>query len=125
MTNKAIARGFVARLSQIKEAEAVKELAALVMMNKKTKNIPFILEEIRNEINRVNRHVIADVGSARKISDKQLREIEKLVKTMTDAKSVQLEPYLDTELIGGFKVNAPNFEYDATVATKIRQLKGV
>jgi hypothetical protein len=37
MTNKAIARGFVARLSQTNEAEAVKELAALVILNKKTK----------------------------------------------------------------------------------------
>ena len=125
MPNKAIARGFVARLSEVKEAQAVKELAALLMMNKKTKDMQFILEEIRNEIDRVNHHVIADVGSARKISDKQLAEIEQLVKKMTEAKTVQLETYLNPELIGGFKVSAPNFEYDASVATKIRQLKGV
>jgi F0F1-type ATP synthase delta subunit len=125
MTNKAIARGFVARLSQTNEAEAVKELAALVILNKKTKGMQFIIEEIRNEIDRVNRHVIADVGSVRKISDKQLFEIEQLVKKMTEAKTVQLETYLNPELIGGFKISAPNFEYDASVATKIRQLKGV
>lgn len=124
MTRKDIARGFVSRYQQVGDA-AVKELAALLIENKKTTDVVLLIEEIRAELARVNSHVSAVVQSATPLSDDFQKQIMGIIKKMTNAESVSIDNELEPELLGGFVIKAPELEYDASVRGKLAQLKGV
>lgn len=124
MTRKDIARGFVSRYQQVGDA-AVKELAALLIENKKTTDVVLLIEEIRAELARVNSHISAVVQSATPLSDDFQKQIMGIIKKMTNAESVSIDNELEPELLGGFVIKAPELEYDASVRGKLAQLKGV
>ena len=90
MTRKDIARGFVSRYQQVGDA-AVKELAALLIENKKTTDVVLLIEEIRAELARVNSHVSAVVQSATPLSDDFQKQIMGIIKKMTNAESVSID----------------------------------
>ncbi len=124
MTRKDIARGFVSRYQQVGDA-AVKELAALLIENKKTTDVVLLIEEVRAELARVNSHISAVVQSATPLSDDFQKQIMGIIKKMTNAESVSIDNELEPELLGGFVIKAPELEYDASVRGKLAQLKGV
>ena len=125
MTRRQIARGFVAELENNSVAHAVKQLAALIITEKISKDIDLLVEEIRAELERASGHVSAKVTTARPLTSQLESEISTMLKKKTAAKSVSISNTVDESLIGGFIAKTAQFELDASVKGKLLQLKGV
>lgn len=124
MTRRQIARGFVSQLQKKSFKEAVNELAALIITEKKTREIPLQLEEIRNELERAQGHVSADVTTARPLSAHLEKEIATLLQKKTSAKTVDINNIVDQSIKGGFIARTSQYELDASITGKLAQLKG-
>ena len=124
MTRRQIAKGFVAELQSKSMAVAVKELAAFVITDKRVNDLDLLLEEIRRELQRVAGHVSAEVITAHPLSAKLKEEITKLLKTKTSAVTIDISNTVDESVKGGFIARTAEFEFDASVAGKLAQLKG-
>ena len=85
------------------------------------------LEEIaRQFVLQYNIHMnieVAIVTTAVKIDDKLRQQILKLVKSSSELASIQLEEKIDKSVIGGFILTMGDKEYDASLSSKIRELK--
>ena len=124
MTRGQIAKGFVSQLQKKSFKEAVNELAALIITEKKTREIELLLEEIRNELERAQGHVSADVTTARPLSAHLEKEIATLLQKKTSAKTVDINNIVDQSIKGGFIARTSQYELDASITGKLAQLKG-
>ena len=66
---------------------------------------------------------VATVTTAFKIDDKLRQQILKLVKGTTEFSTIELVEIIDKNVIGGFVLKIGDKEYDASIASKIRELK--
>jgi F-type H+-transporting ATPase subunit delta len=124
MTRRQIARGFVTQLQKTSLKEAVNQLAALIITEKKTRDLQLLLEEIRAELERAQGHVSAVVTTARPLSSHLEKEIAGLLQKKTEAKSVSINNIVDESIKGGFIARTSQYELDASITGKLAQLKG-
>ena len=66
---------------------------------------------------------VATVTTAFKIDDKLRQQILKLVKRTSNFTTVELVEKIDKDVIGGFVLTAGDKEYDASLSSKVRELK--
>jgi F-type H+-transporting ATPase subunit delta len=66
---------------------------------------------------------VAIITTASKIDDKLRQQILKLVKTTNDSQSIELVEKIDRDIIGGFVLTVGDKEYDASLSSRIRELK--
>jgi len=125
MTRRQIARGFVGQLQKKSLKEAVNELAALIITEKQARDLQLLLEEIRNELERAQGHVSADVTTARPLSAELKKKITVLLQKKTEAKTVSINNIVDESIKGGFIARTAQLELDASVRGKLAQLRGV
>ncbi len=125
MTRRQIARGFVSQLQKTSLKEAVNQLAALIIVEKKTRDLQLLLEEIRTELERAQGHISAEVTTARPLSSHLEKEIAALLQKKTAAKTVSINNIVDESIKGGFIARTSQYELDASVRGKLAQLKGV
>ena len=123
MDRMAIARGFVSRLDKVGAQKAVKELAALVLEYRLHSQIDEILADISQEYARVHGVVEAEARTAFPLSEELKDALSERVKASTGAKKVILHEEIDTTLLGGVIVNAPDMELDLSLKTKLAKLR--
>ena len=123
MDRIAIARGFVARLEKVGAQKAVKELAALVLEYRLHSQVDEILADISQEYARVHGIVEAEARTAFPLSEELKHTLSERVKASTGAKKVILHEEIDTTLLGGVIVNAPDMELDLSLKTKLAKLR--
>lgn len=118
-----IAKGFVARLDKVGAKKAVKELASLIVEQRLHSQIEDILHEISVEYARVHGVVEAEARTAFPLSGELKKELEKRVQESTGAKKVILHEEIDSSLLGGVIVSAPDMELDLSLKTKLARLR--
>lgn len=123
MDRMAIARGFVSRLDKVGAQKAVKELAALVLEYRLHSQVDEILADISQEYARVHGVVEAEARTAFPLSEELKDTLSERVKASTGAKKVILHEEIDTTLLGGVIVNAPDMELDLSLKTKLAKLR--
>jgi len=123
MDRMAIARGFVSRLDKVGAQKAVKELAALVLEYRLHSQVDEILADISQEYARVHGVVEAEARTAFPLSEELKHALSERVKASTGAKKVILHEEIDTTLLGGVIVNAPDMELDLSLKTKLAKLR--
>lgn len=101
----------------------IKQLAALLVEEGKTKEIELLMNDVAVEMERLG-HSYVEVQSTHKLAVRTLRDLEKSIKELTKAGSVTLNETIDQSLIGGLIATTPTVEIDLSVRTKLKALGG-
>ena len=81
-----------------------------------------ICQQYLNLLRQLNQTVLAEVTSAVALSEAQMQSIKDKVKAMTNAREVELDMKLDTELIAGAVVKVGSQVIDASLRGQLRRL---
>lgn len=100
-----------------------KQVAAYLITNRATSQADLLVHDVLDVLARDYGKVSAEVVSARKLSEQLKTQIQSFVREQTQAKAVTLSESVDEALVGGVIVRTPSAEYDASVRTKLKQLK--
>ncbi len=65
----------------------------------------------------------AHISSRKKLTDKDIHEIQAMIKEKHGAKEVIIDEMQDESLLGGVKIKVGDTLYDGTLKTKLNQLK--
>jgi F-type H+-transporting ATPase subunit delta len=85
--------------------------------------LPAIAREFHNSYNEYKGIKKATITTAVPLDAKLRGEIEKLVKSYSDKKQVELVEKVDKDMIGGFVLNIADRQIDASIRNKIKALK--
>jgi F-type H+-transporting ATPase subunit delta len=103
--------------------ELLMNFILLVAKNNRSTIIPDILTAFELKYKVYKKVLVVELKSAVKLADKQKEEIKKLLLKGDDFKDVELQEVIDPSLIGGFIISTGEKQYDASIATKLRELK--
>jgi len=85
--------------------------------------LPSIAKEFHNAYNDFKGIQKASITTTVAL-DKELRqEMERLVKELSDKKTIELEEKINKDLIGGFILNVGDKQVDASISNKLKSLK--
>lgn len=100
----------------------MQQLAAYLIEHKITNQTSMLLDDIAIELERKQSHVTAEVRAAFALSSDNSKGLEAYIKSVTGAGSVEMSFIEDKSVLGGVIVSTPEFEYDASVRHKLKQL---
>lgn len=108
------------------DATVIDELAALIISERREREIDLLVQDIEAELAERGT-VVATVESARALDLATKDEIKNLLSSKTNASDqdvkVLLRESIDQALIGGFKLRTPTATLDATIAKKLNDLR--
>ena len=108
------------------DAAVIDELAALIISERREREIDLLVQDIEAELAERGT-VVATVESARALDLATKDEIKNLLSSKTNASNqdvnVLLRESIDQALIGGFKLRTPTATLDATIAKKLNDLR--
>ena len=108
------------------DATVIDELAALIISERREREIDLLVQDIEAELAERGT-VVATVESARALDLATKDEIKNLLSSKTNASdqdvNVLLRESIDQALIGGFKLRTPTATLDATIAKKLNDLR--
>ncbi len=108
------------------DAAVIDELAALIISERREREIDLLVQDIEAELAERGT-VVATVESARALDAATKDEIKNLLSSKTNASNqdvkVLLRESIDQALIGGFKLRTPTATLDATIAKKLNDLR--
>ncbi|MEO0684078.1 MAG: ATP synthase F1 subunit delta [Cyanobacteria bacterium J06649_11] len=81
-----------------------------------------IAEEYLAKLRELNQTVLAEVTSAVPLTDEQKQTIKEKVKSMTDAREVELESTIDSDIIGGVIIKVGSQVVDSSLRGQLRRL---
>ncbi len=98
--------------------EVIKEVAAYLVASRRTRELDLLVRDIEGEF--ADRGVVvADVTSARALTD----AIKKQIAALVGAKDLQVRETIDPSVIGGVRIDIPGKRLDATVKRTLLALK--
>ncbi len=105
-------------ISEDSQIAAIRQLAAFLIDNRRTKEVQLIVRDIEFELQ--NRGIIlAEVTTATDLTDATRKEIERLVGEHADPGRIQLRQFIDPTVIGGVRIDIPGKRLDATIARRL------
>ncbi|CAN5393418.1 hypothetical protein BH10PAT4_BH10PAT4_1620 [soil metagenome] len=114
-----IADGLV---SGISETKLVKELAGFLIDTRRTKELELVVRNIEYELKKRG-IVLGRITSATHLTTATEAAIKELIRTETNAKSVELARSIDLTVIGGVKIDLPGTQFDGTIARRLTTLR--
>jgi len=118
-----IARAFVQQAEQKGANRAVKELAAFLLEERMHDQIEELILDIAEEYRTQYGIIEANVTTAFKLSGEIKKQLSERVKKTTGAKKVLLHEEVDSSLLAGIVLSAPDMEFDTSLKTKLAKLK--
>jgi F0F1-type ATP synthase delta subunit len=100
----------------------IRELAAYLVSARRTKELDLIVRDIEYELTKRG-IVLARVTTAFDLQAATRSAVTKLIKERTNAKTIELEQYIDPAVLGGFKIDLPGLKMDATIAHRLNVLR--
>src|SRR6188768_2384468 len=85
--------------------------------------LPAIAKEFHNAYNTFKDISKATVTTTIKLDQALKADFEKMAKTLTSRKSIELIEKIDKEMIGGFVLNVGDKQIDASIKNKLKSLK--
>ncbi|MGC4023369.1 MAG: ATP synthase F1 subunit delta [Cyclobacteriaceae bacterium] len=100
-------------------------MAVIDILTKKNREplLPSIASEFENAYNQYKGIEKATVTTTIAIDDKLKKEIEAMVKKLSNKKEVALTTKIDKDLIGGFILNVGDRQIDASIKNRLQALK--
>ena len=107
------------------EKEGVEKVSKIVLRNKDTKKMAMIEQAYLNLKSKQAGVIDAEVVTTQELPEEQLEIIkEKLsVRYNTDKKNIKISTLIDKDLRGGIVIRAANEVIDASVRSRINQIK--
>jgi F-type H+-transporting ATPase subunit delta len=84
--------------------------------------LPGICAEFKSLMRKLNQVVLAEVISTVELSDAQKQNVRDRVMTMTNAKNVELETAIDSDLLGGVIIKVGSQVIDASLRGQLRRI---
>ena len=109
---------YVAERLLADDGSVIAELAALIVTERREREIELIVRDIEDSLARRG-VLVATVETATQLTDSVRAEIVKLL----DAPEVKLREIIAPELIGGVRVRTPGAVLDGTIVQKLHTLK--
>ncbi len=103
-------------------AGVIDELAAYLVDERRVREWELVLRDIEAAL-ATRGIVVADVASARDLTDGARTAIKAFVSHEMKAKKVQLRETVESNLLGGIRLSAPGGEMDASVRRKLMTLR--
>lgn len=100
------------------DTEVIQQVAALVVSEGRLRELDLIVHDIEEALAERGT-VIATVTSAHSLS----APVRAAVESMIDAKKVVIKEQIDSNVLGGIKVDIPGKRYDGTVKYKLSELR--
>lgn len=126
ISNRRLARGFVAHLKNGKDTkQLINMLAAEIVETKQVGQLDLIIAEISREIEIQMSTTNAKVYSARELSSAITVEVANMIKKVSGTDKVILETELEPSLLGGVKVETPEREIDLSIKHKLDAIGGI
>jgi ATP synthase F1 delta subunit len=120
---RSIAGQLLAKPSEQKQI--IQTLAAYLIENKMASEAKLVMNDIAHELFVQGGELSVTVTSARPLNDQTRKELEKVLLCETGTKRVVLSEQIDEALLGGFTVRTPDQELDASIQSKLKQLKAI
>lgn len=101
------------------------ELTHFVMLLVDKRRIIFlsdIAQQYLERLRELNHTVLAEVRSAKELSEEQKQAIRDRVKTMTDAREVELQTQVEPSLLGGVIIKVGSQVVDASLRGQLRRI---
>lgn len=125
ISRRAVARYVAGELDNGKNpSDVLTQLAAYLVAHRKTKQLDRYVAEIESEL-AVRGVVVADVTTARPLSDELRTNVESLVTTQTGGRHVALREHVEPDIIGGIVIRSAGKEYDRSIKRAVRALRSV
>lgn len=105
-------------------ADIMQQLAAYIVDHRLENDSERIINDIRLQLAELGT-TSAEIITARPLTDDLRKQLETYVLAMTNASSVSLLERVDPTIKGGVIIETPDKRYDASVATKLKQLRNV
>jgi len=104
-------------------SEVLQDIIRLITNNKRNSCAEYIAR-FYTEIYRKGKGIIsAQVTTVSPISEKARNELEKIVKQHVECKSVELETFVDKDIIGGFVLEVDSLLLNVSVKKQLTQLR--
>jgi F-type H+-transporting ATPase subunit delta len=107
---------------QSKISETSMSLINLVVKNKRDIYLPGIARNFRDLYRKAMKISSASLVTAEPVDEKALESVTKLLASVYDS-SVELTTKVEEGVIGGFILSIENMQYDASVASSLRELR--
>lgn len=125
LTRRAVARYVAEQLvSGVDVKKVITQLAAYLVVQHKTKLAERYLADIEVEL-AARGVVVADVTTARPLSEELRQSVETLIATQTGGRHVALREHVDQKIIGGMIIRSAGSEYDRSIKRAVRALRSV
>jgi F-type H+-transporting ATPase subunit delta len=100
----------------------VNQLAAYLIDSRRTKELELIVRDIEYELKNQG-VVLARITSAFDLTAATQTAITQLIKDQTNATTIELKQFIDTSVLGGFKIDLPGLQMDATISHRLTTLR--
>ncbi|MDX1765948.1 MAG: F0F1 ATP synthase subunit delta [Candidatus Saccharimonadales bacterium] len=107
----------------VPRSDLIKQMAGYLLENGRSNEVDLLVSDIKQQIEEQYGVTVANVASARPLSDQLRTHIKELVKEKTGAKSVRLSEEIDENLVGGAVVDTPGLSIDLSVRGKLNNLR--
>lgn len=100
-------------------------LAIIDIITRKNREsiLPSIAREFHNAYNTFKGIQKASITSTIALDAEIRKEVEEIVKQLSDKKTIELDEKVDSNLIGGFILNVGDKQIDASISSKLKALK--
>lgn len=125
VSRRAMSRYIAEQLvSQDDSSAVVQQLAAYLVQHRQTKQLQRYIDDIERELAERG-VVVADVFTARTITEEIRDAVEAVIgrEAQSEAK-ITLREHIQPELVGGILIRSGGKEYDRTIKSAIRELRG-
>lgn len=99
------------------------QAAAYLIDHKRTNQVEQLVRDIKAVMARDHGVVLAEVISARELSEGIITSIKKFVLDAENAKQVEVSASVDPSLLGGVIIRTPRAELDSTVRKQLNTLR--
>ncbi len=117
-----IAHAWVSK--ETSRVELVKQMAAYLVQAKKTHEVDLLVNDIISVIEQEYGIAVADVTSARPLTNQIKHDLAEAIKQLTGAKKVTMSESVDPSLLGGLIAKTAEREMDVSIRGKLDALKG-
>ena len=108
-----------------RQAHIIKATAAYMVEHKMADQPHIFINDLARELQRQTGHLSAELVTAFPAGASLLKQLEAAIKTMTGAKTIDLEVSHDAELLGGFIIRTPEAMVDRTIRQQLSQLRNI
>lgn len=122
-SRRLLAKAFVDQLLRSGRAKHLsRSLAAHLIEQHRHKQAGLLIKDITLELAQRG-HTVAEITTARPLTDQQRIHITQMAKEVANAETVELAEHIDPSVIGGLRLELPGQELDATVRRRLQALQ--